>query len=263
LADDRTEDHRPGRNVTIPGDDRQAFEEDRRTKAMAMGADAALAAQALALLVAADAYDYSYQWTWLGVPIIQMPPDIVSLQEIVWSRKPQLIIETGVARGGSVIFFASLLQLIGEGTVVGIDIDIRPHNRHSIESHPLAQRVTLIQGSSTDPVIVDRVREMATGIERVMVVLDSNHTHEHVLDELRAYSEFVTPGQYIVVADTMIENMPPRRHRSRPWGPGNSPMSAVREFLAADSRYEVDHSVDSKMLLTASPGGFLRRKDRS
>lgn len=242
-------------------DDRQEFEAEKRRQAMAMAGDADLARRALEVVVDADRYGYSYQWSWLGLPIIQMPPDIVALQEVIWSTRPQLIVETGVARGGSVILMASLLQLLGEGEVVGVDIEIRPHNRHAVETHPLAHRVRLIEGSSVDSTVVDEVRSLADGVERVMVVLDSNHTHEHVLAELEAYAELVTVGQYLIVADTVVEDIPVQAHRPRPWGPGDNPKTALHAFLAAhpDLGYELDAYLDAKLLLTSSPGGYLRR----
>jgi cephalosporin hydroxylase len=227
-----------------------------------MADDAALQADALALNVAADRYDWSYQWSWLGLPVIQMPPDIVVLQEIIWETRPQLIIETGIARGGSLVLSASILQLLGEGDVLGIDIDIRAHNRAAIEAHPLAHRITMIEGSSLDPAVVGEARARADDVERVMVVLDSNHTHEHVLAELERFAPMVTAGQFLVVADTFVDDIPPQEHRPRPWGPGNSPGSALDAWLAAGGEadaFERDPFANAKLLLTASPGGYLRR----
>jgi cephalosporin hydroxylase len=189
-----------------------------------------------------------------------MPPDIVVLQEIIWETRPQLVIETGVARGGSLVLSASILQLIGDGRVLGIDIDIRAHNREAIESHPLAHRIEMIEGSSVDETVLAEVRRAADGVERVMVVLDSNHTHAHVLAELRAYAPLVTVGQYLVVADTFVEDIPSQQHRpGRPWGPGDNPATALREWLADTDAFEPDPFVNAKLLVTASPGGYLRR----
>jgi cephalosporin hydroxylase len=240
-------------------DDRAAFEAGKREAAAGMAADAALQADALALNVAADRHDWSYQWSWLGVPVIQMPPDIVALQEVIWETRPQLVVETGIARGGSLILSASLLQLLGEGEVLGIDVDIRAHNRAAIEAHPVAHRIRMVEGSSLDEAVVARARAAAEGLERVMVILDSNHTHEHVLAELRAYAGLVTPGQFLVVADTFVEQLPPQEHRPRPWGPGDNPGTALREWLAEGQPFEADPFVNAKLLLTASPGGYLRR----
>jgi cephalosporin hydroxylase len=240
-------------------DDRQEFEATRRQAAAAMAGDEELTTDALALNVAADRHDWSYQWSWLGVPVIQMPPDIVALQEIIWETRPQLVIETGIARGGSLILSASILELLGEGEVLGIDIDIRPHNRETIEAHPLAHRITMIEGSSLDEVVIEEARRAAAEVERVMVILDSNHTHEHVLAELRAYAPLVTVGQFLVVADTFVEEIPPQEHRPRPWGPGDNPATALRAWLAEAEGFEADPFVNAKLLLSASPGGYLRR----
>ena len=183
-------------------DDRREFERRRHHNSVALGEDRAVFDEAAAALMSADAYDYSYLWSWWGVPIIQLPADIMATQEVVFAAQPTVIIETGVARGGSLIFMASLLQLLGRGRVIGIDIDIRAHNRDSIEKHPMAHRIEMIEGSSTDPAIADKVRGMIAPEDRVMVVLDSDHSRSHVLDELRIYGPMVSPGQYMVVADT-------------------------------------------------------------
>jgi len=232
-------------------------------------------------------YRYSYNFSWLGQPIIQYPQDIVAIQELIWRIKPDLIIETGVAHGGSLILSASLLALLDycnaktsggslEETakgrcVIGIEIDIRPHNRLAIQSHPLAHKIELIEGSSISQEVVAKVRDRAKPYNRIMVFLDSNHTHEHVLAELDAYAPFVSVGSYCVVFDTVIEHLPQDCYPNRPWGPGNSPLTAVRRFissLAAQRRtgndgrplhFEVDSRLDSKLLITVAPGGYLRR----
>ena len=207
----------------------------------------------------ASRYEYSYHFTWLGRPIIQFPQDIIATQEIIWATKPDLIIETGVARGGSMIFYASMLELLGgNGIVVGIDIDIRPHNRKEIEMHPFAGRIRMIEGSSVDESVVERVREFAERKQRVLVALDSNHTHAHVLQELKHYSQFVTEGSYLLVFDTITEYMPPEFSANRPWSPSDNPGTALREFLSATDRFVVDEAVDKKLLITATPGGYLR-----
>lgn len=204
-------------------------------------------------------HKYAYNFTWLGRPLIQLPQDMVAIQELVWRVKPDLIIETGVAHGGSLIYSASLLELIGgSGRVLGVDIDIRAHNRAEIEKHPLARRIQLIQGSSVDCEVIRQVREAARGCERVMVLLDSNHTHEHVLQELRGYSPLVTKGSYLVVFDTLIEDMPDDLIKDRPWGKGNNPKTAVWEFLKRNRRFVVDKDVEAKLLLTVAPDGYLQ-----
>jgi cephalosporin hydroxylase len=240
-------------------DDRAQFERERREAAERMAADRDLARAALDVNVAADEHDWSYQWSWLGLPVIQMPPDIVALQEVIWETRPQLVIETGIARGGSLVLSASILELIGEGEVLGIDIDIRAHNREAIEAHPLARRIRMVEGSSLDESVLAEARQAAAAVERVMVVLDSDHSHEHVLAELRAYSGLVTVGQFLVVADTFVEDIPVQEHRRRAWGPGDNPATALRAWLDEADGFEPDPFVNAKLLLTASPGGYLRR----
>ncbi len=241
-------------------DDRAAFQQEARAKALAMGADPDIQRLDRELTIVSDEHDYSYMWNWLGLPIIQMPADVVATQEIIWQNRPQVIVETGIARGGSVILHASMLQLIGEGEVAAVDIDIREHNRSAVEAHPLAHRVTLIEGSSTDAAVLDQLAAVVGDAERVMVVLDSNHTHEHVLAEMELYTRFVTPGQFMIVADTLVEELPPQEHRPRPWGPGDNPKTAVDEYLREHPGvYEVDEFINSKLLLTSSRGGYLRR----
>ena len=224
-----------------------------------MAADETLAAAALAVNTAADRHDWSYQWSWLGLPVIQMPPDILTLQEVIWENRPQLVIETGIARGGSLILYASILELIGEGEVLGIDIEIRPHNRRAIETHPLAHRIRMVEGSSIDDAVLGEARRAAADVERVMVVLDSDHTHEHVLAELRGYAPLVTVGQFLIVADTFLEDIPPQEHRPRLWGPGNNPATALRAWLEESEGFEPDPFVNAKLLITALPGGYVRR----
>jgi cephalosporin hydroxylase len=200
---------------------------------------------------------YSYNFTWLGRPIIQYPQDILALQEIVWRTQPELVIETGIAHGGSLIFFASMLTLLGgAGRVLGIDIDIRAHNRAAIETHPMAARIDTIEGSSIDAAIAAEVARRAAG-KRTMVVLDSNHTHAHVAAELAAYAPLVSKGCYLVVLDTAVEDMPASASSGRPWGPGNNPKTAVHEFVAGNPRFVVDRAIDAKLLISVAPEGYL------
>lgn len=242
----------------VVDDDTEEFRESQRQYSLELGADENLERMSIDITAESDRHQYSYVWRWLGLPIIQMPTDVVVMQELIWEYRPQVIIETGIARGGSVIFFASLLQLIGDGTVVAVDIDIRPHNRRAIEMHPFGHRVQLIEGSSTDPSIVEEVAARVDGAERVMVVLDSNHTEAHVLDELRQYAPMVTPGQYLVVADTIVEYLPPQTHRPRPWGQGNNPKTALDAYLSECDRFVIDEEVNGKLLMTSTPRGYLR-----
>jgi cephalosporin hydroxylase len=241
-----------------------------------LGAAADMQRLGLDFLVKTAEYRYSYNFSWLGRPIIQYPQDMIAMQEIIWNTRPDLIIETGIAHGGSLIFYASILEMLAiaghsDGRIIGVDIDIRPHNREAIEAHPMYRRIELLQGSSIDPGIVTEIRERARNSSRIMVVLDSNHTHEHVLAELEAYAPLVTTGCYCVVFDTVVEDMPDSAFPDRPWGVGDNPKTAVREFLSrADAgevkdsggnpmRFEIDKSVEHKLLVTVAPDGYLRR----
>ncbi|RYD15549.1 MAG: cephalosporin hydroxylase [Lysobacteraceae bacterium] len=201
---------------------------------------------------------YSYNFRWMGRPLIQYPQDMLAMQEILWDVRPDLIVETGIAHGGSLVYYASLCELMGHGEVVGIDIDIRAHNRAAIEAHPMFRRITLVEGSSTAADVVAQVQRMAAG-KKVLVVLDSNHTHDHVRDELAAYAPLVSPGSYCVVFDTVIEDLPRGLYPDRPWDVGNNPKTAVREFLAAHPEFVVDTDIEAKIQITVAPGGYLRR----
>ena len=219
--------------------------------------------------------NYSYNFNWLGRPIIQLPQDIVALQELIWRVKPDLIIETGIAHGGSLILSASMLTLLDycdaiergamldpktpRRRVLGLDIDIRAHNRAAIESHPISNRIDMIEGSSIDPIIIAQVQDIASGYERVLVCLDSNHTHEHVLSELEAYAPLVSPGSYCVVFDTLIEDMPAGVFSDRPWGPGDNPKTAVWEYLKTHPEFEIDKRINHKLLISVAPDGYLKR----
>lgn len=204
-------------------------------------------------------HKYAYNFTWMGRPLIQLPQDMIAMHEIIWRVRPDLIIETGVAHGGSLIYYASLLELLGnDGRVIGVDIDIREHNRIELEKHPMFKRIDLIQGSSVDPSVADQVTRLAEGRKSVLVVLDSNHTHDHVLNELRLYAPLVTKGSYLVVFDTLIEDMPDEFFADRPWGKGNNPKTAVREFMTTTDRFAIDKDIDAKLLITVALDGYLR-----
>jgi cephalosporin hydroxylase len=203
-------------------------------------------------------HKYAYNFRWMGRPIIQFPQDMVAMQEILWDLKPDLVIECGVAHGGSILYYASILELIGHGEVLGIDIDIRSHNRQAIERHPMSRRVQLLEGSSVDPRTIAQVHERAQG-KRVVVVLDSNHTHEHVLGELRAYAPLVCEGGYCVVMDTIVDDMPAHFFPDRPWGPGDNPKTAVHQYLKETDAFEIDQGIESKLLITVCPSGYLKR----
>jgi cephalosporin hydroxylase len=238
----------------------QLFFEERRQDVAAMGEDEELRRKSLEWMLHANRYKYGYQFTWLGRPIIRYPGDIVMQQELIWSVRPDLIIETGVAHGGSIVLSASLLELIGEGEVVAVDIDIRAHNRREIERHPLSRRITLVEGDSTDDGVFRQVKEKAAGKKRVMVYLDSNHTHDHVLRELQLYADLVTEGSYCVVLDTIIESFPKGNYPDRPWDVGNNPMTAVQEFLGQRNDFEIAKELSDKVMLTEGSNGYLRRR---
>ncbi|NBE07083.1 cephalosporin hydroxylase family protein [Paragemmobacter ruber] len=218
---------------------------------------------------------YSYNWFWMGRPIIQYPQDICAMQELVWRVRPDVIVETGIAHGGSLILSASLLAMLDlcdateaggvvdpaqpKRRVVGVDIDIRPHNRAAIEAHPMAKRITMIQGSSVDPGIVAQVKAAVGDAKTVLVCLDSNHTHDHVLAELEAYAPMVTMGSYCVVFDTVIENLPSEMYVDRPWDVGDNSMTAVQEWLKSNTGFVIDHEMDAKLQISVAPNGYLRR----
>jgi cephalosporin hydroxylase len=204
-------------------------------------------------------FKYSYNFKWLGRPVIQYPADMMALQEIIWAVKPVVVVETGIAHGGSLVFSASMLELIGgPGRVIGVDIEIRPHNRAAIEQHPLSKRITMIEGSSVDEAVAARVKALCGNAGPVLVILDSNHTHEHVARELELYSPLVGKGSYLIVFDTVIEDMPSTAFPDRPWAHGNNPKTAVREFLARNRRFVVDKEVENKLLLSVAPEGYLK-----
>ena len=239
-------------------DDRQQFAAERAERLNKLGEAPGPLPEAQAFFEASLPLLYSYNFDWLGLPIIQYPQDVMAIQEIVWRTRPDLVIETGIARGGSLILYASLLKLIGNGgRVIGVDIDIRPHNRQSIEEHPLAEAIHLIEGSSVDEATVAAVRDQVRDARRIMVVLDSMHTADHVLRELELYSPFVTQGCYLVVFDTVIEFMPPETVSDRPWAKGNSPYDAVQRFLQVNNRFQVDRSIDAKLQISVAPRGYL------
>jgi len=229
------------------------------------GQNEAVNTSALNFIKTANALKYSYHFEWLGRPIIQYPQDIVAMQELIWQVQPDLIIETGIAHGGSLIFYASMLELNAicggcqDAEVLGIDIDIRAHNRQAIEAHPMFKRISMIQGSSTASEVIEQVKEKAAGKQKILVCLDSNHTHDHVLAELEAYAPLVSVGSYCVVFDTVIEDLPDDMFPDRPWGKGNNPKTAVWEYLKTHPEFEIDKSIQHKLLITVAPDGYLKR----
>ncbi len=238
----------------------QAFVNEREQRIEGNKKNSDLQKAAADFNVESNRAQYSYNFSWMGRPIIQYPQDMIAMQELIWEIKPDLIIETGIAHGGSLIYYASLLELIGEGEVLGIDIDIRSHNKAEIEKHPMFKRIKMIEGSAVSEETVEKVKAFAKDKKRILVCLDSNHTHEHVMQELQFYSPFVTVGSYIVVFDTIVEDLPEGYFsQKRPWGISNNPKTAVYEFLNNNSDFEIDHSIDNKVLISVAPEGYLKR----
>jgi cephalosporin hydroxylase len=229
------------------------------------GRNERLKSAAAAFMHESTAPKYSYNFAWLGRPVIQYPQDIVAMQELIWRVQPDLIIETGIAHGGSLIFSASMLELNAacggpaDARVLGVDIDIRAHNRRAIEAHPMFRRISMIEGSSISAEVIGQVKAAAAGKRSVLVCLDSNHTHDHVLAELEAYAPLASVGSYCVVFDTIVEDLPSGMYPDRPWGPGNNPKSAVFEYLKSHPEFEIDKGMDHKLLISVAPDGYLRR----
>jgi cephalosporin hydroxylase len=253
----------------------QKFKAECETEIAAQAYDQELAGITSEWMNLANSHKYSYHFEWLNRPVIQYPQDIVAMQELIWSTKPDLIIETGIAHGGSLIFSASMLALLdmveainttsnidpctSRRKVLGIDIDIRAHNRSAIEEHPMASRIQMIQGSSIAPEIVEQVKQVASKYNRILVCLDSNHTHDHVLAELEAYAPLTSVGSYCVVFDTIVEDMPDELFPDRPWGRGNNPKTASHAYLKNHPEFQIDKSIQNKLLITVAPDGYLKR----
>ena len=237
----------------------EQFKQEKEAYIKNMGQDADLKKKSLDWMLHADKYKYTYNFEWMGRPIIKYPNDIVIMQELIWKLKPDVIIETGIAHGGSIVFSASMLELIGNGEVVAVDIDIRKHNRDEIEKHPMMKRITMYEGSSTDDKIFEKIKAHCTGKKTVLVCLDSLHTHAHVLDELNLYSKLVTVGSYIVCPDTFIEFFPKGYYDNRPWDVGDNPHTAAMEFLKENSNFEIDTQLNDKLMITEGIDGYLKR----
>jgi len=238
----------------------QAFIEERKQRISNYANNDALQKAAADFNIESNRSQYSYNFSWMGRPIIQYPQDMIAMQELIWDIKPDLVIETGIAHGGSLIYYASLLELIGKGEVLGIDIDIRQHNRAEIEKHPMYKRIKMIEGSSIIEETFKQVQQQASGKEAVIVTLDSNHTHEHVLRELQLYAPLVSKNSYIVVFDTIVEDLPEGYFsQKRPWGISNNPKTAVEEFLKTTNDFEIDRTIDHKLQISVAPGGYLKK----
>ncbi|WP_416898623.1 MAG: cephalosporin hydroxylase family protein [Minwuia sp.] len=239
----------------------RAFFEERQADIDRMGLDDELRQKSLDWMLHADKYKYTYNYTWMGRPIIKFPNDMVIQQELMWELRPDLVIETGIAHGGSIIFTASMMQMMGiDGEVVGIDVDIRPHNRAELEAHPMIERVTMYEGNSVAEEIVEKVKKHATGKSCVMVILDSLHSHKHVYQELIAYAPMTTRGSYCILPDTFIEFFPKGYYsKSRPWDVGDNPHTAMMEYLEETDMFEIDKARTSKAMITETIDGYLKR----
>lgn len=251
------------------------FESERAASVTANGANPALRSSADAFILKAMEARYVYNFDWMGRPVIQFPQDTQAVQEIIWQTRPDIVIETGIAHGGSLIFSASVLALVDyadavrDGAVVdpakpkrrviGVDIDVRPHNKAAILAHPMASRIAMVEGSSIDSKTIDKVKSLIPAGARVMVCLDSMHTHDHVLAELRAYGPLVSPGCYCIAFDGFVENLPKSLFEDRPWGPGNNPKTAVHAFVAENDSFTIDAGMYDKVMISSAPDGFLKR----
>ena len=263
------------KNSNIHSEEELEFMANRKKEIQSMGKDKNLSLKSLDWRIASAKYNYTYHFDWLARPIIQQPADILQVQEIIWSVKPDLIIETGIARGGSLILNASMLAMLdiseaiesdlsinpkeSKRKVLGIDIDIRSHNREAIELHPMSSRIQMIEGSSISNDVIKQVHEIVSDYETILVFLDSNHTHDHVLGELNAYANLTSVGSYCVVFDTIVEDLPAEMFPDRPWGPGNNPKTAVWEFLKDHPEFQIDEDIPNKLLVSVAPDGFLKR----
>ena len=238
--------------------DRAAFEIEKAQEIQKALGDPDLLRKGRDFLIHADRHKYGYYWTWMGLPIIQMPEDIVLTQEIMWETKPDFVIEAGIAWGGSLALYAAFQQLQGFGKVIGIDVTIPAHNREAILSTPVSSRISLVEGSSSDPEIYNQIVAQIPEGSNILLVLDSNHTHEHVLAELKLWSPLLQKGNYIIVSDTIVEEIPEQKHRPRPWGPGNNPMTGMREFLRGSDRFTSTNNYSDRAFTSFNPSGYLK-----
>ncbi len=241
--------------------DRDQFNKEKQINIEKAFQDKELHDTALNFITKSDQYNYAYNWTWLGLPIIQMPEDMIIIQEIIWDCKPDVVIETGIAWGGSVILYASILEMLGNGNVIAVDTVLPQKNIDQIMNYPFSKRINLVEGSSTDISVVNQVKSKIKQTDKVMVILDSNHTHDHVFNELLHYSELVTKGNYLVVSDTVVQEIPKQLHRPRSWGQGNNPRTAVDAFLSKEnSRFSQDNQYNKKAINSFTRNGYLIRE---
>jgi len=254
MKDQSVETHQAKTIVT-----KEEFLQINEQAAREMSLDKELQDKALEVLVEADTHRWIHQSTWFGEPLLNLPQDMFAIQDIIWRTRPEFIIEVGVAWGGGMLFEATLLEMLGGQKVIGIDIFIPPDLRQRLSSHEkLSERLVLIEGSSIAAETLGQVKALLGGSRKVLVILDSYHTHEHVLNELRSYAPFIEKGQYLICGDTVVERIPAQLHRSRPWGPGNNPATAVKEFLSQTNRFVVDEKIDQRLLFSCHPGGYLQ-----
>lgn len=239
--------------------DRAEFEVQKAQMLANQGKDRELFDLGRDFIIKSDRHGYAYQWTWCGLPIIQMPQDVLAVQQIMWQRRPSVVIETGVAWGGSIALYASLMDLYGGRLVVGIDLNLAESVERALAELEFQTPIELFRASSTAPETVESVRGLVRPDDSVMVILDSNHTHDHVLHELRSYSGLVTNGQYLVVSDTIVQEIPIQTHRPRPWGPGDNPGTAASQFLDSSTEFVVDADLHNQLVMTFNPRGYLRR----
>mgnify|MGYP005763762517 CR=1 FL=1 len=239
---------------------REKFESEKQQHVVNQNKDTELKKVALEFLTKADKHNYEYQWTWMGMPIIQMPEDIILAQQVIYETKPDFIIEAGIAWGGSVVYYASLLELMGHGEIIAIDTVLPQSNIDKIMAYAFSHRIHLLEGSSTDANVFCKVKSFLKPDSKVMVILDSNHTHEHVYNELNLYSHLVKQGQYIIAQDTLVEFVPPQLHRVRPWGHGNNPWTAVQQFLSENSDFTNNNKYNQLSLLTCHKDGWICRR---
>lgn len=240
--------------------DRKTLDADNKVHLAEQVKDAYLAQLARDFVVVSDKYNYAYQWTWCDLPILQLPQDVLATQEIIFRCRPTVIIETGVAWGGGIALYATLMDLLGGRLVVGVDLNLADSVVADVEAVGFKTPVDFYRGSSTSQDVFGSIAASLKPDDRVMVLLDSNHTHAHVLDELRLYARLVTPGQYCIVSDTIVEFIPTQDHRPRPWGQGDNPMTAVRSFLSESDAFEIDKELDDRLLMSFNPSGYLRRR---
>lgn len=238
--------------------ERKKFDREKIDSISEARADGKLIQKGLDFVEYSDKHRYGYNWTWMDLPIIQMPEDIVLTQELLWELKPDFVIELGIAWGGSLAMYAAFMELSGKGQVIGIDITIPKHNAEAIMSCPVSSRISLIEGSSIDKSLFDNVAARIPKGSKVMMVLDSNHTHEHVYKELTLWSPLVHADSYIIVSDTIVEHIPAQDHRPRPWGPGNNPGTAAIKFLSENPRFTSENSYSDRAIASFNPAGYLK-----